>query len=397
MSDKRNFNPPREELERLYQTLSMKQIAKHYGVGETVVHKRIHEHGIVLEGVGKGGHRKKTGKIFSKEHLANLSKAHSARLAGLAPELRPNWKGGPVQIQCAYPPCGKLFTVVRARKDTARYCCHSHRSKHLNQGEQHPKWRDDADRTPKTCALPDCGKVFGPEDCGNIAIFRNRKFCSKACADIGGLRYEGEAHPRYKPDSRRRSPRGKQGAWERKVKSRDHNTCQDCGATDRPLHAHHIVEFVDSVELRWEVSNGVTLCDDCHLKRHGWVTSDAPVEKVHNGIRQRRWEGNCEWCGEFISRRWSDARGKAHLFCGRPCASKWRARVKRTFDPPREELEHLYQTLSMKQIAEHYGVGQSAVHKLIHEHGIVARRNWQRRSQQKGREGFQPETPVERV
>ena len=50
----------------------MPEIARMYGVGETVIHKRIKEYGITLEGVGEGGHRKKIGKVFSAEHRENL-------------------------------------------------------------------------------------------------------------------------------------------------------------------------------------------------------------------------------------------------------------------------------------------------------------------------------------
>jgi hypothetical protein len=301
----------------------MRDIAQHYGVGETVVHKRIHEYGIVLKGVGKGGHRKKTGKIFSPAHCANLAKAHVGLLAG---NKHPKWKGGEIQVTCAYPPCGKSFQVVHARKGTAKYCCHSHRSLHLCQGEKHPCWRDDYDRTPKQCALSGCDNVFGPDDCANITIFQKRKFCSREHADLGGFRYQGEAHPRYKPNSRRRARRGKHGGWERRVKSRDQNTCQDCGAKDRPIHAHHIVSFADAPDLRWEISNGVTVCDECHWKRHGWNVSPAHIDTVSNGVRHRRWEGHCEWCDVFISKRWSDVTGKSHHFCSRSHAMKWLAR-----------------------------------------------------------------------
>ena len=43
---RRKFNIDRDELELLYQNNSMKKIAELLGVGETIIHKRIHEHGI---------------------------------------------------------------------------------------------------------------------------------------------------------------------------------------------------------------------------------------------------------------------------------------------------------------------------------------------------------------
>ena len=68
---KRKFNPPKDELNELYQKLSMRAIADVYGVGETVVWKRIKEFGIKLKKYGN--HRKKRGIVFSEEHKKNIS------------------------------------------------------------------------------------------------------------------------------------------------------------------------------------------------------------------------------------------------------------------------------------------------------------------------------------
>jgi hypothetical protein len=62
--------------------------------------------------------------------------------------------------------------------------------------------------------------------------------------------------------------------WRKKVFERDNYTCQKCGAKSGCgfkvyLHPHHIKDFAIYKELRFEVSNGVTLCKDCHLKLHG--------------------------------------------------------------------------------------------------------------------------------
>lgn len=89
----KEFDPPKEELEQLYQTKTMIEIAKHYGVGETVVWKRLTEHGIKLRGYEVGGHRLKPGRVFSEEHLSNLSTALRKRWGG-KPENHPSWKGG---------------------------------------------------------------------------------------------------------------------------------------------------------------------------------------------------------------------------------------------------------------------------------------------------------------
>lgn len=56
-------------------------------------------------------------------------------------------------------------------------------------------------------------------------------------------------------------------AWRIAVQERDKFKCQQCQVKEN-LIAHHIVPWNDSIELRYEVSNGLTLCRSCHMKHH---------------------------------------------------------------------------------------------------------------------------------
>ena len=130
--------------------------------------------------------------------------------------------------------------------------------------------------------------------CGNLLVLRNnrdirrKRFCGRACllennrpqvAPMTGHRHTdetrrkiGEAmtgpkHPRYKilrdlvkrPLSSFESRR-----WRIAVYERDNYICQSCGQQGGRLQAHHLQSFKHFPGLRHELSNGQTLCVECH-------------------------------------------------------------------------------------------------------------------------------------
>lgn len=58
--------------------------------------------------------------------------------------------------------------------------------------------------------------------------------------------------------------------WRDAVYARDNWTCQTCGIKCKKgnIVAHHIQEFADVLDLRYDVSNGLTLCRACHVIHH---------------------------------------------------------------------------------------------------------------------------------
>lgn len=62
--------------------------------------------------------------------------------------------------------------------------------------------------------------------------------------------------------------------WREAVFARDNYTCQKTKIKGVKLHPHHIQNFAEYPELRYEVSNGITLSEKEHRKFHriyGWT------------------------------------------------------------------------------------------------------------------------------
>jgi len=99
---------------------------------------------------------------------------------------------------------------------------------------------------------------------------------SKFCCEYGYRNQnKGENHPKWKGgisserDKVRQTNEYKE--WRENVFKRDNYICQCCGDNKGGnLNAHHILNFSDYIELRFDVNNGITLCDKCHnLNKHG--------------------------------------------------------------------------------------------------------------------------------
>lgn len=85
------------------------------------------------------------------------------------------------------------------------------------------------------------------------------KYCSYRCA--WSSRNKGKT-----PENKRIRASKEYVEWRKSVYERDDYTCQDCGVRGGKLHPHHIKGFALHPELRFEVDNGLTLCEDCHQK-----------------------------------------------------------------------------------------------------------------------------------
>lgn len=125
----------------------------------------------------------------------------------------------------------------------------------------------------KTC--PSCKIKFAPENGNHKQIC-----CSQRCAAIIDTERIKRiiANRGTKPRTYHLRVREKHGnafdrEWRTSVFEHDHYTCQNCGQIGGRLQAHHIKPFKGHPELRYELSNGLTLCVSCHSKTdtYGWA------------------------------------------------------------------------------------------------------------------------------
>lgn len=56
--------------------------------------------------------------------------------------------------------------------------------------------------------------------------------------------------------------------WRNEVFKRDAYTCKKCGQHGGTLNAHHIKLFSKYKNLRYDLNNGITLCEECHKLEH---------------------------------------------------------------------------------------------------------------------------------
>jgi len=85
-------------------------------------------------------------------------------------------------------------------------------------------------------------------------------------------RYCGKDNPNWKGGispinvKLRNSDKGRD--WRLEIFKRDNYTCQICNKRGTYLIAHHIKSFADYPELRFDINNGITLCEECHKEIH---------------------------------------------------------------------------------------------------------------------------------
>lgn len=185
------------------------------------------------------------GKSFLTGSVNDRKKFCSTLCWSLFNQKKPSIVGE--QKEC--PVCHKYFEVKDKRQKVCSLVCAGKSATPTPYAKRSP--RSNPKKIISECKL--CGKEFTKKS--NIQVY-----CSPKCRRI------------YSSITSHRKRSGRSGTvesfrWKNNVHIRDNYTCQKCGSKEK-LHAHHIIPFSLDESLRYEITNGITLCEKCHKKEH---------------------------------------------------------------------------------------------------------------------------------
>jgi hypothetical protein len=124
-------------------------------------------------------------------------------------------------------------------------------------------------------------------ECGKERLLKYQSYhslCNECCYLQESVRIKmsknhfncfGKNNPNWNPMltneernlSNRRSILPENYTWKILVKERDNNTCQCCGEQEN-ICVHHINNWKEYPEQRFNINNGITLCGNCHKQLH---------------------------------------------------------------------------------------------------------------------------------
>lgn len=150
--------------------------------------------------------------------------------------------------KCKCEICGKEFSGTKYNAN--RFCSR----------ECYNQWHNIKNKE-RIC--PVCKKPF-------IAKASDDKYCSWECYNQDRHPPKGPEHHNWQGGKSLQNDRHDSAQykdWRLAVYQRDNYKCVKCGSKER-INAHHIRSWKYYPELRYDVDNGVTLCEKCHIALH---------------------------------------------------------------------------------------------------------------------------------
>ncbi len=218
---------PKKKLERLYQKMGSKKIADFYGISKQTVLRNLHEYKIIIRKVGSPNKLPK----YWREALKK-------------PKSKPNWSKGQTK---------EVNASLRktSEKLLGRY-----------------KYPEKHENIKVECACG-CGELIDKYDKKGRRRYYKEHHCKSG--KFTSERVNGENNYNWKggisPINTKIRRSKKYNKWRDEIYKRDYFKCQMCGSK-KDIIAHHIKNFADYPDLRFDVNNGMTLCRSCHLKLH---------------------------------------------------------------------------------------------------------------------------------
>ncbi len=154
------------------------------------------------------------------------------------------------RVSCICVTCGGEFkqNPYRAQKAREHYCSKSCSPK----------------AAIRNCEI--CSKQFKTSN--HFVKLGRGRYCSRKCY---GLSERGPNNPGWKDDKYSESRKARNSKlskeWRDTVFTRDEGKCRKCDSGEN-LRGHHLFSFARYPDLRFEISNGITFCNLCHLEFH---------------------------------------------------------------------------------------------------------------------------------
>lgn len=157
--------------------------------------------------------------------------------------------------------CGVSDDSIRTRLRRFSIPLRNHRDALAIRNSRHPNTPSTSKRL-EIAEARRTGRDINCEYCGVVVYVTNKskqRFCSRLC--LNNYRLENRKRDqlwRYWPEYRE---------WRSLVYQRDSWRCRICGSRHK-INAHHILEAGRYESKRFDMDNGVTLCEEHHIQVH---------------------------------------------------------------------------------------------------------------------------------